>query len=165
MEVTHTRKTALGGVAVVAALLLVMLVQVPAVAVAQDNDTNVSDIAPYYENQTATPDVANWTDGRRDPTLANMTHYLSRIPSFVLGSGGEAQGGGSATTLVFSVLLLGGVIGVATGSGVGAVGGVVLGVVGVAGFASTALLPAWLYVVLLFVVGGALAAVAIRVWQ
>lgn len=135
-------------------------------AAAQDNNTtNVSEVAPYYENQTRTPAVDSWTSGARDPSLANLTNYLARIPGFVLGDGGDAQGGGSATGLVFGLLLLGGLVGVASGTTLGGVGGSVLGVIGVAGFATAGLLPWWLYVVLLFVVGGVAAAVGIRIWR
>lgn len=134
-------------------------------SLAQDNETNVSDVAPYYENSTATPDVENWTDGHRNPSLSNLLHWLSRLPNFVVGTGGAAQGGGSASTLMFSMVLLGGIVSVGTRSGVGVVGGSVLATAGIAGFATTAFLPAWSYVVLLFIVGGLLAAVAVRLWR
>lgn len=130
-----------------------------------ENETNVSDVAPYYSDATETPDVDGWTQGHREPTLSNVLHWISRLPSLVLGDGGDAQGGGNASTLMFSVVLIGGLVSVGSRSGVGVVGGSVLVTGGIAGFATTAFLPSWSYVVLLFVVGGLLAAVAVRLWR
>jgi hypothetical protein len=131
----------------------------------QNNSTNVSDVAPYYEEGTATPDTDRWTDGHREPALTTLLEYLARAPGFILGNGGAAQGGGLASGLLLSVVLLGGVVSVGATSNVGSVGGAVLGVVGVVGLATAGFVPAWMRVVVLFGLGAVLAAVVIRIWR
>jgi len=162
---SEPHRSLLGGALLAVVVILIATAGGGVVAAQQNNSTNVSDVAPYYENQTQTPNVDGWTSGARGPSLANFTNYIARIPGFILGDGGDAQGGGSATNLVFGLMLLAGLVGVASGSSLGGVGGTVLGVVGVAGFATAALLPWWLYVTLLFVVGAVAAALGIRIWR
>ncbi|WP_136602219.1 hypothetical protein [Salinigranum halophilum] len=38
-----------------------------------------------YNNSTSTPD-GNWTDDHGDVTLTNVSHYVSRVSSFVVGN-------------------------------------------------------------------------------
>lgn len=38
-----------------------------------------------YGNQSNDTVEENWTEGHEEPTLTNMTHYVSRIGTFVVG--------------------------------------------------------------------------------
>lgn len=159
-----TRRTALLVTVLLSSALLVLVGGMPAAA--QDNNTtNISDVAPYYANNTS--DVANesWMHGHEAPTLANFSHYLTRVGGFIVGNGGQAQGGGSMQGLILGLIIMASFVGIAVGPGVGGVGGAVLAVIGVAGLVSAALVPGWLYPVVLFVVGAILAVVVIRAYR
>jgi len=123
--------------------------------------TNATAVAPYYANNTT--DVANesWTQGREDATLDNVTNYLTRIGTFVIGN--EADGGANqmAGVLVLAVVLIGILLSQVAGRGVGPVGGTVLGLVAAGGLATAGILPAWLFAVGLLGVGLVLTAVLI----
>lgn len=147
---------------VLAALLLVGLglagLAAPADAAPPTPTQNVTDKAPYYADNTS--DVANesWMDGHEEPTLANVTHYLARVGGFVVGEQSLAGAPGSAGPLLTGFVLLGLVGGAAIGGGIGAAGGVALTVAVVGVLAGAALLPQWLYAVVL--IGVALVATA-----
>lgn len=126
---------------------------------------DIRNVANYYGNETTEVDNESWTTDHREPTLANWTHYITRIGSFVVGDGGDAQGGGSANALIIGLLFLGAFVGVAVRGQVGTVAGAVLGVIGIAGLVATAVVPGWLYPVVLFILGAVLSVVAIRLWR
>lgn len=125
------------------------------VAAQENNTTNISDVAGYY-NETNTS-VANesWMDGRSTWSFDNGVNYLTRISTFLIGSGHAAAGGaGSAGALVTGIAVIGAFGGMMVGSGVGAVAGGVLGVATTIGVIEIGLAPSWLYAVVLFLIGG-----------
>jgi hypothetical protein len=145
----------------VLALTLLALVAVPAVGTPTPTP-NVSERAPYYADNNSIVDNQAWMDDRQDPTLDNVTHYLTRVGGFVIGS--ETSGGGGAAGVLALALVLGGIVlGTFVGNGVGPVGGGVLGLVGVAGLAGAGLMPTWLFATALFGIGLVLTAAVIRV--
>ena len=150
-------------VGVLAVLLVVAAVGVAPTAattttgvVAQENNTtNISDVAGYYNNSSAVVANESWMDGREEWSFDNGTNYLTRLSTFLIGSGHTAQGGvGSAGALITGLAVFGMFAGMLVGSGVGAVAGMVLAVSTTVGVIRIGLAPAWLYAVLLFLLGG-----------
>jgi hypothetical protein len=117
--------------------------------------TNISDVAGYYDNESAVVANESWMDGREEWSFDNGTNYLTRLSTFLVGSGHTAQGGaGSAGALITGLAVFGMFAGLLVGSGVGAVAGMVLAVSTTVGVIRIGLAPAWLYAVLLFLLGG-----------
>lgn len=163
---THHRRIALVAVvSLVLGLLWAGGFGTATVAAQTNNTTNISEVAPYYENHTDTPNLESWTAGATEPSVATLAHWLSRIPTFVLGDGGTAQGGGPMAGLLFSVILIGGVAAVGSSASVGSVGGAVLGTVGILGLVAAGFVPVWLKVILLFVLGAVASIVIIDIWR
>jgi hypothetical protein len=117
--------------------------------------------APYYEDETAEVDNRSWTYGHRAPTLANVTHYLTRVGTFIVGNE-PAQGGGYAGPLILMLVFGGGILGSIAGTGVGPIGGAVLLVTGSAGLVGINLAPVWLYPVVIIIVGGIATMITLR---
>lgn len=149
----HTKRWLAAGL-----LLVATLVGVAAPAVAD----NTSDAAPYYENNTTHVDNESWMAGREDPTLDNVLHYATRVGGFVIGLGDTTASGTAAGTLAFGLIIAGAMGGTLMGSGVGPVGGSVLGLIGLAGLISVGLAPAWTLAVSLVAVGIVLTLVVVR---
>jgi len=155
------RRRVAAGVLAVAAVIIAAGLVAPAgastagVAAQENNTTNISDVASYYDNESAVVANESWMDGREIWTLDNGLNYLSRLSTFVIGSGHTAQGGaGSAGALVTGLVVFGVFAGMVVGSGVGAVAGAVLAVATTVGVIQIGLAPAWLYAVVLFLLGG-----------
>lgn len=124
---------------------------------------NVSEKAPYYNGTT--PDVNNesWMAGREDPSLDNVTHFVTRLGPFVIGSGTTAQGGvGMAGPMVLGLVVAGLLLAGGANPRVGVVGGAVLFMGSVGALATVGLFPSWLYAVALFSIGLVSATVLIR---
>jgi hypothetical protein len=124
----------------------------------QENETNVSDKAPYYADNTSAVDNESWMEGHREPSLANILHYSTRFSSFVVGTGSPSQGGAGFTgPLITGMLVYGAVIAGMYQSGIGPVGGSVTMVVASFGLTTAGLAPMWVFAVGLFGIGGVLA--------
>ena len=148
---------------VVALLVVAALAGVVAPAAGQSTATpNLSEKAPYYSNNSTHVANESWMDGRKDATLDNFIHYLTRVGGFIIGDG-TAQGGvGSAGALVLGIVVMGIVASTMTGQAVGPVGGAVVGIMGVAGITAAGIAPSWLYAVMLFCLGLVLTTVIVR---
>lgn len=142
----------------VAAPLLATAAMSGSVAAQDGNETNVSDKAPYYENETTDVGNESWTDGRENATADNIMHYATRLGSFVVGGDGSSSG-----PLLMGMIVLGGILGVTIGSGVGIVGGGVIAVAALFAVVAIDIAPAWFYAVGLFGIGILLAASIKRV--
>lgn len=121
---------------------------------------NVSKNSTYY-NGTPTVENESWMEGREDPTLDNQTAMLTRLSTFIIGTGG----GGDLPDLgliLTGFVVFGLVGGVVAGSGGGAVAGAVLGVVAAGSLSRTGFLPEWIYVLVLMAVGIILTAAWLR---
>lgn len=139
-------KIAITGVLFVFIGAILLLTVYAAPASAQANNTT----ADYYNNTTTVVGNASWMAGHEDATLANTTHFLTRLATFVIGDGGS----GAAAGTLFTGLIIFGVVGAMTaGSRPGMVGGAVLGVGSIAGLVAAGFAPQWLYAVVLFVLG------------
>lgn len=159
-----TRTVPHRGLIAVGVLVLVVasLVVVPGVAegaAANDETTTVSTVsveekAPYYANHSnESAGVESWMDGREDPTLANVTHYLTRVPSFLVGTGSMSGGSGPVGTVLSGLIVLAAFLGTTIGTPVGPVGGTTVSMIALAGLTSVGMLPEWLFAVALFGVG------------
>lgn len=164
MSRTHLR--ALEVVTATALLAVLVMSIVPAGAAQTNNSTDISDVAPYYEDNS-TSEVRNesWMANRQSPTLDNTTHYLTRVGGFVIGSA-PAQGGvGPAGIMLLSLTLFGAFIGAGEGRTLGPIGGSVLAVVLASSVATIGLAPHWIYAVMVFALGLVLAAVSMRLFR
>lgn len=154
---THSRRVRW----LLAALLALSALAVTGVA----TGANVSDKAPYYDNQSDQVRNETWMDNRTEPTLDNTTHYLTRVGGFVIGQQ-PAQGGvGPAGVMLLSLVLFGSFVGLSEGRSVGPIGGAVLAVALASGVATVGLAPHWIYAVVIMGLGLVLAAVAIRIFR
>ena len=128
-----------------------------ALAVAQDNNTTVSEKAPLYEN-ASNPDTDGWFAGV-DTDLPGILTMVSRVGTYVIGGGGSGVSG----QLLTGVAVLGIGVGSVARANVGSVAGGVLGVVAIFAGAATGIAPQWLTAVFMFAVGLVLASVFRRV--
>lgn len=124
-------------------------------AAAQENNTTNSTLnETYYANESGNISFSGWMAGHTDASLANATHFLTRLGPFVIGSGFNAQGGvGAAGVMVFGLVLFGAVIASSLSAGVGPVGGATISMITGAGLAFSGLAPMWMYAVGLFALG------------
>lgn len=109
----------------------------------------------YYNNSSGgTVNGSAWFAGMEEMSLPTLGQMLTRTAAFVIGTGSTMPGGGSFSgTIVTGLVLAGVLLGVVSGARIGAPGGAVVAVVSVFGLISIGLAPAWLKVVLLFLVG------------
>lgn len=133
-------------------VLTVALIAAPFAAsgAAQENQT---DPAPYYNNSSQT-EVHNetWMADNEDATFENITTFVSRVGTFVIGSDVDDSNSPTAP-LVIGLTLLGAGLGVTVGTGIGIVGGAVLGIISIFGVSAIGVFPAWFYAIGLFGVG------------
>lgn len=118
----------------------------------ESNETNQTEPAPYYDNTSTDVDNESWTAGNEDATFENITTYVSRIGTFVIGSD---PGDNNAPTgpLIIGLMVLGAGLGVTVGSDLGIVSGAVLAVLSLAGVSAVGIFPQWVYAIGLFGVG------------
>jgi hypothetical protein len=99
--------------------------------------------AEPYGNETATANDDDWTDDRSTVDLVNVSHYVSRVGTFVVGSDPGDPGAGPLLT---GLLALGLSLATLGTSRAGVVASGAAGIVVVAALADGAgLLPGWLY--------------------
>jgi hypothetical protein len=125
--------------------------------------SNVSNTSPYYNNTTDEIDNETWMEGREEPTLTNVSAWVTRVSTFVIGSGGAGGGVGAAGALLTGALVFALVIAMVGATEVGVVGGAVAGISGVFLLVELGLAPSWLYVVVLGALGIVATAVFLRV--
>lgn len=146
-------------VVVALALLAMPLVGVagasaPAATVqANETNTTIEDVAPYYANHSGEVENESWmagaTDGNDPSAIVTM---LSRVMTFVIGSDS-----GSSGALLMGMLLFGSLLGFVIDVSVGLIGGGVLAMLSLFGVVAIGLAPAWLVPVALFGIGMILA--------
>lgn len=117
------------------------------------NATNVTDCNGYYANVTPTVQNQTWMEGHQDPTLHNTTGFLTRIGTFIIGSGPSAPGAQGATgSLVMGLVVFGSIVYASSGSRTGFVGGGVIAITVIVGLYSANLAPLWVYAVALMLI-------------
>lgn len=129
----------------------------------QETTENASSSAPMYEEQESEVDTGAWTADNEEPTLDAILTYVSRLGSFVVGTGTGEDIDQSTGPLLVGALLVGTVLGVVVGTGIGTVGGSALIVSGAYAAVGVGIAPTWSYAVVVFGVGLVLATVARRV--
>lgn len=150
----------------VAALFVVAtLAGIVAPAVAQTNNSSLEEKAPYYANNTSHVANESWMAGREEPTLDTVLHYATRVGGFIIGPGDRTVGAAASGTLALGLVVAGAMGGTLLTSGVGPVGGSVLGLVTLAGLVGVGLAPAWTLAVSLFGVGIVLSIVVVNVFR
>lgn len=155
--------TTLLAVLVALALIVPLLATVGAgPAAAQSTPENVSDVAPYYANESSDVNNESWYEGVDNATLDSMGEMATRfVPQFI-GYGQMAPGGAGfegilLTGIIMTALFIGAVMMLPIGS----VGGGVLAVAVGYGMTEMGLAPSWFRVILVFV-GAMLVFVAYR---
>lgn len=114
---------------------------------------NVSDKAPMYPNNSTAIANQSWMAGQQDPSIANVSQFVVRIPTFIVGTGVAQGGAGQAGVLIFGVAILGAIASLAVQPRVGVAGGSVLTVVGIYGGVAASVLPFWMWGLTLFGIG------------
>jgi hypothetical protein len=98
-----------------------------------------------YNNSSGNTSIDNWTEGHETVDLENVTHYVSRVGTFVIGDAPGDAGAGP----VFVGILVGALAVSAMGtSRAGLVASGTMAVIVVAGLSAplgAGLLPSWLY--------------------
>jgi len=109
----------------------------------------------YYNNSSGgTVNGSAWFAGMEEMSLPTLGQMLTRTVAFVIGTGSTVPGGGGFSgTIVTGLVLAGILLGAVSGTRVGVPGGAVVAVVSVFGLIGVGLAPAWLKVVLLFLLG------------
>jgi hypothetical protein len=119
--------------------------------------------AGYYNNTTSTVNSSAWFAGIENMSLPTLGQMATRTLGFVIGTGSTIPGGGTFSGTVITGLVVAGILlGAVSGTKIGAPGGAVIAVVAVFGLISVGLAPAWLKVVLLFLIGLTAAAAILR---
>jgi hypothetical protein len=121
----------------------------------------------YYNNSTndgLQEDRDSWLSGV-DLTLSGLVLLLSRIGTWIIGSGVQTSSGASAGALGTGVLLGGLMLGMGASARVGMVAGGTLGMASIFAIVSIDAAPAWTYAVALFALGLLVAAVLRRQLQ
>jgi hypothetical protein len=110
----------------------------------------------YYDNTTDDQEFQEDRDSWMadvDLTLAGLVTLMSRIGTWLIGSGVAAPSGASAGALATGVIIGGMMLGFSAPAKVGSVGGGVLGIGGVAAIVAIDAAPVWMYAVMLFALG------------
>jgi hypothetical protein len=118
-----------------------------------------------YQNESNDTSLQNWTDGHRDVDLENVTHYVSRVGTFIIGDDPNDGGVGP----IFAGILVGALAVAAMGtSRAGLVASGTMAVVvtaGLAGPLGAGLLPGWLYGVMVMLIALIAGVVYIRMMR
>ena len=140
-------------VIVAATVALVVSAATAAPAVAQTT-TNVSDVAPYYANESTTVNNESWYENTENATLDSMGAMATRFTSYFLGYGVMApDNAGFEGILITGIVMIAMFIGGVAMLPIGSVGGGVLAVIVGYSMTELGLAPDWFRVVLLFAVG------------
>lgn len=122
----------------------------PAVAA---NSTNLSDKAPYYENESGNVSMIGWIDDG-NASLDTIVGMAMRVGPYIIGTGEMDQSGtGFVGILLTGLLMTASALGAVAGVGIGAVGGTVVGLAVGFGLAAVGLAPTWIIPILLFGIG------------
>lgn len=154
-----------------AALLVVTIVLVVAAIVAVSgsaaaaNDT-LNETAPYYNNSTTVGNQSAWFAGVENVTLDSLGKMVTRVGPFIIGSGDTIPGGQAyAGTFIMMLLVVGIFVGAITYTSLGMSGGAVVASTVGYGLVSVGLLPSWLRLVLLLIIGVAAGVAVLRATQ
>lgn len=116
--------------------------------------TNVSDVAPYYANESTAVNNESWYENTENATLDSMGAMATRFTSYFLGYGVMApDNAGFEGILITGIVMTAMFIGAVAILPLGSVGGGVLAIIVGYGMTEMGLAPGWFRVVLLFVVG------------
>lgn len=118
------------------------------------NATNVSDVAPYYANESKNVSTDSWYAGIENATVDSLGDMAVRLGPFFIGTGDlDRSGTGYEGVLLSAIVMVLMFIGAVAMLPVGSTGGVVLAVVVGYGMTELGLAPSWFRILLLFAVG------------
>jgi len=140
---------------------LVALQGVVAPALAQTT-TPIEDDAPFYDDENGSTNMTGWVPDGGNATADGMLEMIARIPGIFIGSGDMDPSGSGYEGLLLTGVVIGGAALMATrGTGVGPVGGSMIGMVLAYGLTAIGMLPVWIQPLLLFTLVGVPASAAI----
>lgn len=148
----------------VAALVVCVLAQgLVAPALAQATTTQpIEDDAPYYDDENGSTNMTDWVPDDGNATADGILEMIARIPGIFIGSGDmDPSGSGYEGLLLTGVIIGGAALMSIRGTGVGPVGGSMIGMVLAYGLTSIGMLPVWIQPLLLFTLVGVPASAAI----
>jgi len=146
----------------VPAVAIAIVLLLSAVAAMAPADGQLANNSTYYENQSSNINNESWLANRQDPTVANFTHYLTRVGGFYIGQQSAQGGVGPAGAMLLSLVLFGAVIGGMRNRRVGPVAGVVLAITLAFAVVTAGTAPNWIYAIALFAIGIVLSAITVR---
>lgn len=146
--------TLLGAVLLTAFVLWTVATAPAGTVTAQDGD--------YYNDTNVSEGADDGWYGDGNATLDQVVDMVTRVPTYVIGTGAQDQSGtGYVGVLLTALLMVGSAAMSIAGIGVGPVGGTAVGLTVGFGLARIGLAPPWMRVLMLFGLG-VLAAMAIR---
>lgn len=132
-------------------------------AAAQTNNSTLNGTAPYYVNGSANVNESSWFAGVENATMDGIVAMALRVGPYVIGTGQPLGGGaGYAGVLLLGLLVAGIFTGAVAGTPVGGAGASVVALMAGYGLVEVGLAPAWMKIVLLFLLGSVAAVVANR---
>lgn len=132
-------------------ITVALLATAPAAA---QNATNVSDVAPYYANQSDAVPNGSYYNGTENATLDSIGDMATRLGPVFIGTGDmDPSGTGFQGALITGFVMILMFVGAWAMLPLGSVGGGVLAVVVGYGLTDLGLAPGWFRVILVFVVG------------
>jgi len=143
------------------ALFAVLLTASSGTALATNNSTSGAD---YYNKSVSNVSFQYWFDKGDNATLTTIGDMAARFVPAVIGTGSQdSSGTGFEGYLLTGLVFAGGSLVALLGTGVGPVGGVVIGLVMTYGMIGIGLAPAWLQPLVLFGIGIGAAIAALRI--
>lgn len=129
------------------------------------NNSSINQTAPIYPNSSGNVSFLGWVpDG--NVSLDSLGNLLTRVAPAVIGTGGmDPSGTGFTGTLLTGLLIIGSAGFAVIGTGVGPVGGTVLGLVVGFGVVGLGVWPVWFRPLLLFAVGMVVAVAFLTVYR
>lgn len=120
-----------------------------------------STVTPIYNGTNTDVNNESWTMNRTNVTLDNVTAYVTRVGTFVIGT--ETQSSSVAGSLLTGLLVFGFVITMLGSSSAGVVAGGAIGLATASALVAVNIAPVWIYVVALAATGILITAIYIRV--
>jgi len=134
--------------------------------VAAQNNSTLNETAPYYANNSSQVNQSAWFAGYENVSLDSIAGMATRLGPFIIGTGPVIPGGvGYAGPIITGLVVAGVFLGSVAGTGMGSEAGSVVALVTVYGLIEVGLAPAWIKVVVLFLIGTVTAVVVIRAAQ
>lgn len=116
-------------------------------------------VTPIYNSSNTSVSNSSWMAGRTDPTIDNVSTFITRVGTFVIGDSSSDSGAGP---LIVGLLVGMSIIGYMGTSRSGIVAGGTVGVIAAATLTKVSLAPGWIFGVVIMLTGLVLAIAYLR---